>query len=225
MTLVKICGLSTPETLKAALEAGADMVGFVFFAASPRVVTPNRAAELAKQVEKRAETVALTVNMTDSELGEIVDQLAPDWLQLHGSEPPERVAEIRQRFGRRVIKVIGVRGRSDVAAAEPYRDVADRFLFDAKPPVLAPLPGGNGVPFNWRLLRDLDPGLPFLVAGGLDAANVTDALALTGADGVDVSSGVETAPGRKDENLIRAFIGSVRLADARRQMMPVRTAP
>lgn len=223
MTLVKICGLSTPETVDAALESGADLLGFVFFPASPRYVTPNRAAELRRRVAGRAEVVALAVDPADADLAEIVDRVAPDWLQLHGREPPARVAEVKARFGLRVMKAVGVRGRSDVADADPYLPVADRLLFDAKPPAGALLPGGNGIPFNWRLLRDLDPGLPFLLSGGLDPANVAGAIELTRPLGVDVSSGVETAPGRKDANLIRAFLASVRLADARDEMARART--
>lgn len=212
--VVKICGLSTPETLDAALDAGADMVGLVFYPASPRAVTANRAAELRKRVGATVEVVALSVNATDSELSEIVDRVAPDWLQLHGTESPERVAEIREHFGLPVMKAIGIRGVGDLPAAEPYVPVVDRLLFDAKPPLGAILPGGNGVPFNWRLLRDIEAGRPFMVSGGLDAANVRQAIELTGAMGVDVSSGVETAPGRKDVNLIRAFIGAARMAEA-----------
>ncbi|MCW5697032.1 MAG: phosphoribosylanthranilate isomerase [Bauldia sp.] len=213
---IKICGLSTEETLDAATGAGADMVGFVFVLGSPRHVTAGRAAELRRRVKPGTEVVALTVDADDATLAEIVERVSPDWLQLHGSETPDRVAALKQRFGRRVMKAVGVRGAGDLAEAEPYLGVADRILFDAKPPLGTALPGGNGIPFNWRLLRDLDRRFTaFMVGGGLDQTNVADAIDLTGATGVDVSSGVETAPGRKDSDLIRGFVAAARLAEVR----------
>jgi phosphoribosylanthranilate isomerase len=211
---VKICGLSTEETLDAALDAGADMVGFVFYPASPRWVTANAARELRRRVGKRAEVVALLVDMNDGDIAEIVEKVAPDWLQLHGREPPARAVELRERFGLPLIKAIGIRGPADVAAAAPYGEAVDRILFDAKPPVGAILPGGNGAAFNWKVLRGIAAPKPFMVAGGLDGANLREALETTGAMGVDVSSGVETSPGKKDPNLIRAFVAAARLADA-----------
>ncbi|MEJ0096756.1 MAG: phosphoribosylanthranilate isomerase [Bauldia sp.] len=209
---VKICGLSTEATLGAALDAGADMVGFVFFAKSPRFVSVAAAAALAAKARGHAEIAALTVDMDDARLAEIVEAVRPDWLQLHGGETPERVAAIKARFGIRTMKAIGVSTAGDLAVAPRYAAVADRLLLDAKPPKGAALPGGNGAPFDWSLLRGFDAGVPYLLSGGLSPANVGEAIAVTGAPGVDVSSGVETAPGVKDAGLIRAFIRNARMA-------------
>lgn len=210
---VKICGLSTEATLDAALAAGADMVGFVFFPPSPRYLTLERAGTLAARARGRAEIVALSVDMSERGLGEIVDMVRPDWLQLHGREDPERVAAIKKRFSRRVMKAIGVREAADLLTAQRYRGIADRILLDAKPPKDAVLPGGNGAAFDWTILDGFD--MPYLLSGGLDPQNVSLALKTTGARGVDVSSGVESAPGRKDPALIRAFIAAARKAVAR----------
>lgn len=213
MTLiVKICGLTEEKTLEAAVAGGADMVGFVFHAASPRNVGVAVASGLRDKVGQRAEVVALTVSAGDADLDEIVARVRPDWLQLHGTESRDRVAEIKARHRLRIMKAISVRGLSDLDAVDAYRGIADLILFDAKPPIGAILPGGNGVPFNWRLLRGLDVGMPFMVSGGLDPANVAEAITITVAHGVDVSSGVETSPGRKDADLIGAFIASARMA-------------
>jgi phosphoribosylanthranilate isomerase len=213
---VKICGLSDEEGVDAALEAGADLVGFVFFPPSPRNVLPKRAAVLAARARGRAEIVALTVTADDAVLDEIVGTLRPDVLQLHGKETPERAAAIRVRTGRPVMKAIGVAGRDDLAATSRY-DV-DRILLDAKPPRDATRPGGNGASFDWSVLQGFSCPQPWLLSGGLDPSNVAAALAATGAAGVDVSSGVERAPGRKDPALIRAFVEAVRRADAPRRM-------
>ena len=211
MTLtVKICGLRTPETLEAALEAGADMVGFVFFPRSPRHLQYSEARTLAAQVGGRAERVALTVDADDAMLASVIDALQPDLLQLHGSESIERVADIKARFGLPVMKAIGVSGRTDLARAAEYAAVSDRILFDAKPPKDARHPGGNGVSFDWEILAGLDLAKPFLVSGGLDAENVATALAITHAPGVDVSSGVESSPGVKDSARIAAFVLAAR---------------
>jgi phosphoribosylanthranilate isomerase len=211
-SLVKICGLSTPAALEAALGAGADMVGFVFFAKSPRHVLPDQARELGARARGRAKIVALTVDANDPALGAIVAALRPDLLQLHGSETPERVGAIGRTFGLSTIKAIGVGAVRDLAAAKDYREVADMMLFDAKAPRDADLPGGNGVPFDWRLLKGATGETAFLLSGGLDADNVAEAIALSGARGVDVSSGVERAPGVKDEAKIEAFIARAREA-------------
>jgi phosphoribosylanthranilate isomerase len=208
--IVKICGLSTEETVDAALAAGADMIGFVFFPKSPRAVTLERAAALAERVRGRAEIVALTVDMDDAGLEAIAETLKPDWIQLHGGESVERVAEIRQRFGLPVMKALGIRTSEDLAGVLAYAAVADRLLLDAKPPKDADRPGGNGVSFDWRLLDALDPGLSYMLSGGLDADNVAAALALARPPGIDVSSGVENAPGVKDPDRIRAFIAAIR---------------
>jgi phosphoribosylanthranilate isomerase len=213
--LVKICGLSTPETLDAALAAGADMVGFVFFAKSPRSIGFGAARALGAAARGRARIVALTVDPNDALLSEVVEALDPDILQLHGKEGPERVGEIGARFGRRTMKAIGVAAPEDLAAAGAYDGAADYLLIDAKPPSGAVLPGGNGLPFDWRLARDFAPRRPWLLSGGLGPDNVAKAIRATGARGVDVSSGVECAPGVKDALKIAVFVAAARDAFAR----------
>ena len=213
--LVKICGLSTASSLEAALAAGADMVGFVFFPKSPRHVSLAEARELGRQARGRAKIVALTVDSSDDALGEIVEALAPDLLQLHGKESPARVAEIAKIFCVGTMKAIGVASSGDLALAQDYAGIADMLLFDAKPGKDAKLPGGNGLPFDWRLLAGHVDEPPYLLSGGLDVANVAEAIALSGALGVDVSSGVESAPGVKDNAKISAFIARARAAFAR----------
>jgi phosphoribosylanthranilate isomerase len=213
--LVKICGLTTSASLEAALTAGADMVGFVFFPKSPRHVSPAEARELGRQARGRAKIVALTVDSGDDALAEIMDALTPELLQLHGKESPARVAEIAKTFGVGAMKAIGVAVSGDLAAAKDYVGVADMLLFDAKPGKDAKLPGGNGRPFDWRLLNDVTHESPYLLSGGLDVANVAEAIALSGARGVDVSSGVESAPGVKDNAKIGAFVAHARAAFAR----------
>jgi phosphoribosylanthranilate isomerase len=212
---VKICGLSTASTLDAALAAGADMVGFVFFPKSPRHIDWATARALGRQAEGRAKIVALSVDADDDTLKRIVEALSPDLMQLHGSETPARVREISKLFARPTMKAIGVATRADLAAAAAYEGVADTLLIDAKPPKDAVLPGGNGRPFNWSLTREFRPSVPWLLSGGLDPENVADAIALSGARGVDVSSGVESAPGVKDPAKIRAFVAAARRAFAR----------
>jgi phosphoribosylanthranilate isomerase len=209
---VKICGLSTPPTLDAALDAGADMVGFVFFEKSPRFVGLELARALGERARGNAGIVALSVDPSDNMLAAIVRALAPDFLQLHGSESPERVAEISRQFSIPVIKAIGVARADDLVRANTYAGAADWLLIDAKPPKDAILPGGNGASFDWNLARDFAPGRPWLLSGGLDAGNVAEAIALSGARGVDVSSGVESAPGVKDVAKIAAFIDNSRAA-------------
>jgi phosphoribosylanthranilate isomerase len=211
---VKICGLRTEDTLDVALEAGADLVGFVFFPPSPRHLGYEAARALGARVAGRAGKVALTVDADDAVLAAIVAALKPDMLQLHGKEPPARVAALKQRFGLPVVKAIAVAARADLAAVAAYAPVADWLLFDARAPREATRPGGLGKPFDWRLLEKLDPGVPFMLSGGLDAGNVAEALRVTRAGGVDVSSGVERAPGEKDPDKIRAFIRAARLAAA-----------
>ena len=204
--IVKICGLKTPETLAAALDAGADMVGFVFFPKSPRHIDLATAEVLGRQAQGKALKVALTVDADDAALAAIVAALNPDLLQLHGHESPERVAAIRARFGLPVMKAIGVAHADDLKDVQAFAAVADRLLFDAKPPKDAAHPGGNGLAFDWSLLTGLDLSIPSMVSGGLDPANVAEALRRTKAQGVDVSSGVETAPGQKDPAKITAFV-------------------
>lgn len=208
--MVKICGLRTPETLDAALDAGADAVGFVFFPASPRNIGFEAARALGERVHGRALKVALSVDAEDALLERIVEALSPDLLQLHGSETPARVAAVRKAFGIPVMKVLPVATASDLAAVPAYAAVADRIMFDARPPRDATRPGGLGKPFDWHLLENLD--VPFMLSGGLDASNVAEALAVTHAAGVDVSSGVERAPGEKDIQKIRDFIRAARAA-------------
>jgi len=203
---VKICGLKTPAALEAALAGGADYVGLVFFPPSPRNVTPETAAALAAKARGRARIVALTVDPDDALLDAIVAAAAPDLIQLHGDETPERVAEIRARWGRRIIKAVPVETAGDVQEARRYQAVADLVLFDARAPAASTRPGGNGAPFDWRSLLGLEDGLPFVLSGGLTPDNVADAIRLTGAAVVDVSSGVESRPGEKDPDLIRRFL-------------------
>jgi phosphoribosylanthranilate isomerase len=208
--LVKICGLSTRETLDAALDAGADMVGFVFFPPSPRHLSLETARELGKRAGRNAVKVALTVDADDAALGNIVEALRPDLLQLHGGETTARLRDIKQTFGLPVMKAMAVETAADLAALPGYAAVADRILFDARPPKGATRPGGLGAAFDWHVLDNLDLKLPFMVSGGLNADNVAEAARLTRAGGVDVSSGVERAPGVKDVEMIRAFIRAAR---------------
>ena len=210
---VKICGLSTRETLDAALDAGADMVGFVFFPPSPRHLALDAARELGKRVGQRAIKVALTVDADDAALEAIIAALDPGILQLHGHETPARASAIRHSFGREVMKALPVEGASDLAALSDYAEVADRILFDARPPKGATRPGGLGAVFDWHLLENLDLKLPFMVSGGLHAGNVTEAVRVTRPGGVDVSSGVERTPGIKDIEMIRDFIRAARSSE------------
>lgn len=210
---IKICGLSTPETLDAALGAGADMVGMVFFPPSLRHVSLSTASALATRARGRARIVALTVDADDAALADIVAAIHPDMLQLHGKESPERVAAIRARFELPVMKAVGIATAADLAALAAYEGVADRLLLDAKPPKDAVLPGGNGVPFDWNLLAGLDLSIPYMLSGGLDPENVRNAVQRLHPFGVDVSSGVERAPGVKDIARIVAFIREARAAD------------
>ncbi|HZS62972.1 MAG TPA: phosphoribosylanthranilate isomerase [Xanthobacteraceae bacterium] len=220
--LVKICGLTAPETLDVALEAGADQVGFVFFAPSPRNLGYEAARALGRRVKGRAAKVALTVDATDEMLGEVIDALRPDMLQLHGTETPERVVAVRTRFGLPVMKALPIAERADLSPIHIYAKIADRLVFDARPPKDATRPGGLGRPFDWRLLENVNPGIPFLLSGGLDIGNVADALVITRAPGVDVSSGVERAPGVKDPDKIRAFVRAARAAHAARNRVASR---
>jgi phosphoribosylanthranilate isomerase len=211
--IVKICGLSTPETLEAALAAGADMVGFVLFPPSPRHLSLAVARDLGRQVRGRARKVALSVDADDALLEGAIKALQPDILQLHGKETVARLRDIKQKFGLPVMKAIAVETAADLAALPGYAAVADRILFDARAPKGATRPGGLGAVFDWHLLEKLDLKLPFMVSGGLSAANVAEAVRVTRAGGVDVSSGVERAPGVKDPEMIRAFVGAARATE------------
>jgi phosphoribosylanthranilate isomerase len=211
---IKICGLTTPQALDVALDSGADLVGFVFFAPSPRNLGLELARTLGERVRGRAGKVALTVNANNHTLGSIVDALKPDMLQLHGKETPERVAVVRSRFGLPVMKALPIAERADLSPIREYAQVADRLMFVARAPQDATRPGGLGKPFDWTLLGGIAPGVPFMLSGGLDANNVAQALRITRAPGVDVSSGVERTPGEKDPDMIRTFIRAARAAEA-----------
>ncbi|MGB7045041.1 MAG: phosphoribosylanthranilate isomerase [Methylocella sp.] len=210
--IVKICGLATEAGLDAALACGADMVGFVFFDKSPRHVSLALAANLGRRAARRTCKVLVTVDAGDALLAAAIKALDPGLLQLHGCESPERVAAIRARFGLPVMKAIGILEPADLALVPVFDGVADFLLFDAKPPRAGGRAGGSGTRFDWSLLGTIETRKPWLLAGGLDAGNVADALTQTGAPGVDVSSGVESAPGVKDRNKIAAFIAAVRRA-------------
>jgi len=207
---VKICGVRTPAILDAAVRAGADLAGLVFFAKSPRNLTIEQAGALAEAARGRVGTVAVMVDPDDAQIEAVVGTVRPDILQLHGKETPERVAAIKERTGLSVFKAVSVCEPADVARARIYAGIADQILFDAKAGPDAVLPGGNGVIFDWRILASAKQ--PFALSGGLDAGNVAEAIALTGAALVDVSSGVETAPGEKDAALIMQFIQAARAA-------------
>lgn len=209
-TRVKICGLRDAAGLDAAVASGASYVGLVFFEKSPRHVTLAQAADLAASVPAGIAKVALVVNADDAALDALLAQVPVDILQLHGSESPQRVTAVKARYGLPVMKAVGVAGPDDLAALDTYAQVADQLLVDAKPPKDADLPGGNGLAFDWRLIAGRRWSVPWMLAGGLTPLNVAQAVGLTGARQVDVSSGVESAPGVKDADLIAAFCAAVR---------------
>lgn len=206
---VKICGLSSPDQVRWAVDAGARYLGFVFFAKSPRNVTVEIATALAREVPPGVAKVALVVDPDNATLDQITARMPVDMLQLHGAESPARVAEIRARTGLPVMKAVGISSAADLDRIESYEIVADQILVDAKPPKGADLPGGMGVAFDWQLIAGRHWQRPWMLAGGLTPKNVGLAARLTGARQVDVSSGVESAPGLKDEGLIRAFMAAV----------------
>ncbi|MDO8839241.1 MAG: phosphoribosylanthranilate isomerase [Parvibaculum sp.] len=205
---VKICGLSTPETIEASVAAGADYLGFIFYPKSPRNISLAQARALAAGVPSSVLKVSLTVDADDRTLDGVVEALQPDILQLHGAETPDRLVELKSRYGITLMKVIGVAEPGDPELCEIYRDSADLLLFDAKPPksMAGALPGGNGLVFDWSLIAGHRPDMPWMLSGGLTAENVAEAIRITGAEAVDVSSGVESAPGKKDPAAIAAFI-------------------
>ena len=209
---IKICGLKTDEAMAAALAGGASHVGFIFFAKSPRYVEPTEAGRLRQAAIGKARAVAVTVDADDAFLDEIVEKMRPDMLQLHGAETPARVAEVKARYGLPVVKVFSVSEAADLDRIKPFIGIADRFMFDAKPPKGSQLPGGNGVAFDWRILAGLDAGLDYMLSGGLNAANIGDALRSANPPAIDISSGVESAPGVKDPALIEQFFRAVRAA-------------
>ena len=209
---VKICGISTPEAMTAAVEGGAAFVGLVFYPRSPRAVTPREAAPLAALVPAGIVKTGLLVDAEDATIEAILSEVSLDLLQLHGQESPERVAAVKARFGLPVMKVVKLRQVGDLEAVDPFLAVADRLLFDAKPPaeMKDALPGGNALAFDWTLLSGTTWPLPWMLAGGLTPENVARAVALSGAPGVDVSSGVEDTPGKKNSQKIRAFLAAAR---------------
>lgn len=210
---IKICGLNTPEAVAAALAGGATHVGFIFFAKSPRHVEPAQAAILRQGVEGRAQVVAVTVDAEDDLLDQIVTSVRPDILQLHGKETPERVRFLKDKYRIPVMRAFSVSSTADLEQINPFRGIADFFLFDAKPPKNSELPGGNGVSFDWKLLSALDADIDYMLSGGLNAGNIAEALRITRAPGIDISSGVERAPGQKDVRLIRDFFQAVAKAE------------
>ncbi len=209
---VKICGVNTPEALRAVVAAGAEFVGLNFYPPSPRSVTPDQAAALAAAAPQRLCKVGLFVNVEDETIAKTLASVPLDMLQLHGGESPARVAQIKARFGLPVMKVVKIAERADLAAAEPYFRVADRLLFDAKPPkeMTGALPGGNALAFDWHLLADKTWPLPWMLSGGLDPGNVAEAARISGARAVDVSSGIEDRPGLKNPDKIRAFLAAAK---------------
>lgn len=213
-TRVKICGLSTPETIEAAVAAGADYLGFAFIPKSPRNISYESGAALAGFVPSSVLKVALTVDADNATLDAVIEALHPDILQLHGAESPERLTELKSRYGLPLMKAIGIAEPGDPESADIYRDSADLLLFDAKPPksMAGALPGGNGLVFDWSLIAGHRPDTPWMLSGGLNAANVAEAVRITGAQAVDVSSGVETKPGCKSPDLIEAFIKAAKAA-------------
>lgn len=214
-TFVKICGLTDPGAVDAAVEAGADMLGLVFFEKSPRNLSLEEAAQLSAHIrsaKRSIDVVALLVNPNDDLLDQVVRTIKPDFVQLHGRESPARVEGVQNAFNVRVIKAVGVATGEDVHAAIAYDGVANRILFDAKPPPGAPLPGGNGLAFDWTILEAVPDRCGYMLSGGLTPDNVAEAVRLTGACAVDVSSGVERAPGTKDPELIRRFIAAAKAA-------------
>jgi phosphoribosylanthranilate isomerase len=211
-TKVKICGLKTAAAVDAALAGGAAYVGFVFYPPSPRNIAPEAAAEIAARARGRAKIVALLVDPDDALIERVVATLAPDIIQLHGSETPERVAQIRGRFKRPVMKAIKVETADDAAQALNYRGAADLILFDAKAPKDSTRPGGHGAVFDWHALDGVKDKVVYMLSGGLTAENVAESIRVTGADAVDVSSGVEARPGEKDLTLIARFLAAARSA-------------
>lgn len=216
-TIVKICGLTDEAAMNAALDAGADMVGLVQFARSPRHIDRDHAGELADRARGRAGIVLVTVDMAAVDLDLAVEAIRPDWVQCHGAETPERVAHISAQTGCRTIKAIGVAEAADLDQADAYAGACDLFLLDARAPKDATRPGGHGQAFDWRFVAGRRLPRPYLLSGGLSPDNVADAVRVDGAAGVDVSSGVERAPGRKDPELIAKFVAAARVADPRAQ--------
>lgn len=211
---IKICGLSTEETMQAALDAGVEMIGLMFFPKSPRHVSLSQACKLADMARGKAEIVAVTVNMDLDSLSRINEIVAPDMFQFHGEETPEALAAAKVMFKKPVMKAVPISEKADLEQAQFYSIVADRLLFDAKPPANSELPGGNGVSYDWGLLKDIDLQKPFMLSGGLNPSNVAEAIEKSGAREIDVSSGVEREKGVKDIDKINAFVAAARSVSA-----------
>ena len=209
---IKICGLKTEDAVDRAVALGATHVGFIFFQKSPRHIEPADAARLADRVRGRAKIVSVSVDAENDDLDEIIDLMAPDMLQLHGRETPERVLTLKAITGLPVMKAFSIQSADDLKRIEAYEGIANRLLFDAKPPKNSELPGGNGVSFDWHLLEKLDPSVDYLLSGGLNSANIGDALAIARPRGIDVSSGVESSPGVKDLAKMDEFFAAVHRA-------------
>ncbi len=209
---VKICGVNSPAALGAAVAGGADYLGFIFYPPSPRYVTPARAREIGSQAPESVTKVGVVVDLDDAALAAILEGAPLDMLQLHGHESPRRVAEIRTHFALPVMKAVKIAGAEDVAAAEAFFGVAERLLFDAKPPkdMAGALPGGNALALDWQLLAGTSWPIPWMLSGGLDAGNVAEAARVSGARALDVSSGVEDVPGTKNPDKIRAFLSAAK---------------
>ena len=203
---IKICGLSTPQALEAVIVGGATHMGLIFFEKSPRHVDLETAEALSKIAKGRVKRVAVSVNASAEYLDEIVTRVQPDMLQLHGSESPESMAELKAKYGLPLIKALAIHEVNDLEKIAPYSDVADLFLFDAKPPKGSDLPGGNGVAFDWQIMDQLPENVPYMLSGGLNIDNIGVALEQSGAGAIDISSGVESSPGQKDIGMIEAFL-------------------
>ncbi len=203
---IKICGIGESHALDAVINGGADHFGLIFFEKSPRNVSLDKARSLKAHAAGRISAVAVTVDASDERLDAIVDAARPEMLQLHGSESPQRAAQVRKRYGLPVMKALAIREAADLDRISGYLGIADRFLFDAKPPEGSQIPGGNGVAFDWEIMDHLPENVPYMLSGGLDAGNLREAIAKSGATAIDVSSGVESAPGKKDVEMIRHFL-------------------
>ncbi len=206
---IKICGLSTLSAVDAIIDGGATHMGMIFFEMSPRHVTVEKAAELSRHAGERILKVAVTVNADDACLDAIVEAVKPDILQLHGTETVERVTELKARYGLAIIKTLAIQNKSDLERAKLYVGVAEQLLFDAKPPEGSELPGGNGVAFDWEIMDHWPQDVPYMLSGGLNVHNVEEALLQSGASSIDISSGVESSPGKKDETLIAEFLAVI----------------
>lgn len=209
---IKICGLKTEEAVDRAVALGATHVGFIFFQKSPRHIEPADAGRLADRVRGKAKIVSVSVDADNDDLDEIIDLIRPDMLQLHGKESPERVLTVKAVTGLPVMKAFSIRSADDLRQIDAYEGIANRYLFDAKPPIGSELPGGNGIPFDWRLLAALDPSIDYMLSGGLNKDNVAEALAIARPRGIDVSSGVESSPGVKDLKMMDEFFDAVHRA-------------